>query len=266
METNEINNGEKNKGKNEKEENRKSTILTNSNYKIEILKEDILSDGIISKIIIIGDSGVGKTSLSLRITKNLFEEAPKTTVGFDIFKYIAKVNELVIKLQIWDTCGLEEFSSCTPSLYKNAALAIIVYSIDNKKSFEHLENWKNLVKENASPETIIFIVGNKKDLNNRKIKTEQGEEFKNKYDFQFFTETSAKENEFVNDLFQQALIKIYEQHKEKQKGDGKEREDFKKKKIVLVLRLQTMEIKKRGVVNKRLIIFVIIKLINIKFI
>ena len=227
METNEINNQEKNIGKNE---NKKSTILTNSNYKIEILKEDILIDGIISKIIIIGDSGVGKTSLSLRITKNLFEEAPKTTVGFDIFKYVAKINELVIKLQIWDTCGLEEFSSCTPSLYKNAALAIIVYSIDNKKSFEHLENWKNLVKTNASPDTIIFLVGNKKDLEDkRKIKTEEGEEFKNKNEFQFFIESSAKENEFVNDLFQQALIKIYEKYIEKQKSGGKERERFSKK-------------------------------------
>ena len=227
METNEINNQEKNIGKNE---NKKSTILTNSNYKIEILKEDILIDGIISKIIIIGDSGVGKTSLSIRITKNLFEEAPKTTVGFDIFKYVAKINELVIKLQIWDTCGLEEFSSCTPSLYKNAALAIIVYSIDNKKSFEHLENWKNLVKTNASPDTIIFLVGNKKDLEDkRKIKTEQGEEFKNSNKFQFFIESSAKDNEFVNDLFQQALINIYEKYIEKQKSDGKKRENLSKK-------------------------------------
>ena len=230
METNEINNQEKNIGKNE---NKKSTILTNSNYKIEILKEDILIDGIISKIIIIGDSGVGKTSLSIRITKNLFEEAPKTTVGFDIFKYVAKINELVIKLQIWDTCGLEEFSSCTPSLYKNAALAIIVYSIDNKKSFEHLENWKNLVKTNASPETLIFIVGNKKDLekeDKRIIDAEKGEDFKNNNNYQFFIETSAKENIFVNELFQQAIIQIYEQYKEKQKNDDKGRINFEKKK------------------------------------
>ena len=213
-------------------ENKKSAILTNSNYKIEILKEDILSDEITSKIIIIGDSGVGKTSLSLRLTKNLFEDAPKTTVGFDIFKYVAKINELTIKLQIWDTCGLEEFSSCTPSLYKNAALAIIVYAIDSRKSFDHLENWKNLVRANASPDTLIFIVGNKKDLekeDKRKVETEQGENFKNINNFQFFIEASAKENEFVNELFQQALIQIYEQHKEKQINDGKERDNFEKK-------------------------------------
>ena len=233
MEDNENNNQEKNNENDQKEEIKASTLLTNSNYKIEILKEDNLSDEIISKIIIIGDSGVGKTSLSMRLTKNLFEEAPKTTVGFDIFKYVAKINELPIKLQIWDTCGLEEFSSVTPNLYKNAALAIIVYAIDNKKSFEHLENWKNLVKTNASPETLIFIVGNKKDLekeDKRIIDAEKGEDFKNNNNYQFFIETSAKENIFVNELFQQAIIQIYEQYKEKQKNDDKGRINFEKKK------------------------------------
>ena len=229
MEDNKNNNEDKNNENEKKEEITKSELLTNNNYKIEILKEDILSNEVISKIIIIGDSSVGKTSLSIRLTKNLFEEAPKTTVGFDIFKYVAKINDLVIKLQIWDTCGLEEFSSCTPNLYKNATLAIIVYSIDNRKSFEHLENWKNLVKTNATPETIIFIVGNKKDLekeDKRKVETREGEEFKNINNFQFFIEASAKENEFVNELFQQAMIKIYEQYKAKQENEGKERIDF----------------------------------------
>ena len=233
MEDNENNNQEKNNENDKKEEIKASTLLTNSNYKIEILKEDNLSDEIISKIIIIGDSGVGKTSLSMRITKNLFEETPKTTVGFDIFKYVAKINELPIKLQIWDTCGLEEFSSVTPNLYKNASLAIIVYAIDNKKSFEHLENWKNLVKTHASPETLIFIVGNKKDLekeDKRIIDAEKGEDFKNNNNYQFFIETSAKENIFVNELFQQAIIQIYEQYKEKQKNDDKGRINFEKKK------------------------------------
>ena len=242
---------EKNNNENDKkEEIKNSSLLTNSNYKIEILKEDNLSDEIISKIIIIGDSGVGKTSISTRLTKNLFEEAPKATVGFDIFKYVAKINDLAIKLQIWDTCGLEEFSSCTPSLYKNAALAIMVYSIDNRRSFDHLENWKNLVKTHANPDTIIFIVGNKKDLdkekeNKRKVNTKEGEEFKDMNSFQFFIETSAKENEFVNELFQQALIIIYEQLQEKKKNGGKERIDFSKNnKNIKIVKINTKNEKK----------------------
>ena len=86
-----------------------------------------------------------------------------------------------------------------------------------------------MVKTNATPETIIFIVGNKKDLekeDKRKVETREGEEFKNINNFQFFIEASAKENEFVNELFQQAMIKIYEQYKAKQENEGKERIDF----------------------------------------
>ena len=224
-------NEKNNNQENEIKENNNEHILINQKYKIEIVNEQYLGDEITSKIILIGDSGVGKTSLTIRLTQKLFNEKAKSTIGFDIFKYVAKINDKVFKLQIWDTCGLEEFSACTPSLYKNASLAIIVYAINDRKTFKHLENWTNLVKANSNPETLIFIVGNKKDLekeNNRIIQKEEGEEFKNKYGFSFFIEASAKENEFVDEIFHQAMIQIYE--KNFLNNENKGRMDFTKRK------------------------------------
>lgn len=223
--------------KNEENNNEEHEIKENNNenliqkYKIEKINEQYLGNEITSKIILIGDSGVGKTSLTIRLTQKLFNDKAKSTIGFDIFKYVAGINDQIFKLQIWDTCGLEEFSACTPSLYKNASIAIIVYAINDRKTFNHLENWKNLVKEHANPGTLIFIVGNKKDLekeNKRKIQKEEGEELKNKFGFNFFIESSAKENEFVDEIFQQAIIQLYE--KNISNNENEERVDFTKRK------------------------------------
>ena len=229
-EINENNNKENNEnGENNKDKN-KAILLNNTKYKIEIAKDNFMDDEIVFKIILIGDSAVGKTSLSLRLTENLFEDFRKATIGFDIFNYTAKINDVLIKLQIWDTCGLEEFASSTPSLYKNANLAIVVYAINDLKSFKNLDKWINLVKENASPNTLIFIVGNKSDLEKeRKVQKEEGEKFKEDNNFHFFTESSAKKNEFVNELFQQAIIQLYEQDEEQKKGDII-KEDFARRK------------------------------------
>ena len=218
----------------DEENNKKEKLIIDRKYKIEKVDEKYLGDEITIKIILIGNSGVGKSSLALRLKHNLFEDITKSTIGFDIFKYVVKINDIFFKLQIWDTCGLEEFSSCTTSLYKNASLAIIVYAIDDRKSFNNIENWKNLVKKNAMPGTLIFIVGNKKDLekeNQRKIKKEEGEKLKITNDVNFFIEASAKENEFIDELFQQIAIKIYEQYLENQNdNENKGRVDFSKEK------------------------------------
>ena len=222
--------------KNNNENNEKEKLIINQKYNIKKINDQYLGDEISMKIILIGNSGVGKSSLSLRLAHNLFEDITKTTTGFDIFKYAVKINDLIFKFQLWDTCGLEEFSSCAPSLYKNASLAIILYAINDRKSFNDLETWKNLVKMNTRPETLIFIVGNKKDLekeNQRVIKKEEGEEFKEKNNFNFFIEASAKENEFIDEIFQQIAIHIYEQYLANQNYENKGRFDFSKKKMVL---------------------------------
>ena len=236
------NNEEKKEDNNDdyKNENLQNISINNSLYKIEKIKDNILNDDINHKVIIVGDSSVGKTSLSIRITKDQYFQNQNATIGFDIFNYIAKINDLIIKLQIWDTCGLEEFSTCTSSLYKNSSLAIIVYAINNRDSFENVERWANLIKLNAKPETLIFVVGNKTDLEKeRKVSKEEGEKLREKNLFNFFIETSAKNNSFVTELFNQAIIQLFEQYKEYQnieKRDSNERIDFSRRKDSLALK------------------------------
>ena len=103
-----------------------------------------------------------------------FKENYQATIGFDIFKYKNKVNDIIINLNIWDTCGLIDFSASTPSLFREASLAIVVYEIDKKESYQNIENWINHLKNEAKPDIIIFVVGNKNDLEKqREIKKEE---------------------------------------------------------------------------------------------
>ena len=126
---------------------------------------------------------------------------------------------------------MADFSSCTPNLFRDAALAIVVYSIDNRESFEHLENWTNLLKENSSPEIFVFIVGNKNDLENKRlVKEEEGKVFMEERDFNYFIETSAKDNKFVKELFLQACAQLYEYYKKNNKDEDDDiRDSFKKR-------------------------------------
>ena len=208
----------------------------NENENISGIKE------IIFKIIVIGDIGVGKSSIIQSIIKETepFKENYKATLGFDIFKYKSKVKDVIINLNIWDTCGLKEFSSCTPSLFKNAVLAIIVYEINNLSTFDNLGGWVNLLKLHANPDILTFIVGNKNDLEDkRQIKKKDGQKYVEENNFNFFIETSAKDKTFVKELFEQGLAQLYEYYKnhENNKDDEddedeevkeKEKEDFTK--------------------------------------
>lgn len=208
-----------------------------SKYKLEILstsaQESLAKNNITTtnfKIIIIGDEGVGKTSLSLRSTTGTFKKSYSPTIGFDIFTFAIKINDFPIKLQIWDTCGQEEFSSSTPSLYKDTALAIVVYSVDNIRSFENLDFWVNEVRNNSRPDTIIFMVGNKGDLTDRRVVSKrEGEKKKEDKNFGFFCETSAKIGFNVNLLFEKISVKLYEKYVLKLDGEINEIEDFRHK-------------------------------------
>jgi Ras-related protein Rab-1A len=97
---------------------------------IEILKEDYPNYDLSFKIIVIGNSGVGKSCLAVQATKNIFENNYVATVGFEFFSFNLKMDGKVIKLQIWDTCGQEIYRSLITNFYRNSSLAIIVYAID----------------------------------------------------------------------------------------------------------------------------------------
>lgn len=133
------------------------------------------------KIIILGDSSVGKTNILTRYTKNLFSDDSKTTIGVEFGTKILDLNNHKIKLQIWDTAGQERYKAVTVAYYKGSKGAFIVYDVTNKSSFDNLENWIKDIKKNGDKETSIIIVGNKTDLEKREVTYEQGKKFAEMY-------------------------------------------------------------------------------------
>lgn len=104
--------------------------MEHRNLNYEVLTEDHSHYDLSFKVIVIGDSGVGKSCLTLRATKNTFENNYNATVGFEFFTFNSKVEDKVVKLQVWDTCGQEIYRSLITNFYRNSSLAILVYSID----------------------------------------------------------------------------------------------------------------------------------------
>ena len=144
----------------------------------EILPYDYPSYDLSYKIIIIGDSGVGKSSLIQRASKDNFSEDYKATIGFEFCTFNTKINNKIIRCQVWDTCGQEIYRSLISNFYRNSALAIMLYSIDNKDSFLHTENWLSELKNQANPDVRIFLIGNKVDLNdNRQVEKSEVDDF-----------------------------------------------------------------------------------------
>ena len=179
-------------------------------YKIELLPEDYPQYDLSFKLIFIGDSSVGKSCLTTKAVKNNFEEYYQATVGFEFLTFNMKVNDKVIKLQIWDTCGQEIYKSLISNFYRNSSLAVLVYAIDNKESFTHVENWLNDLKSQANEDVRIFLVGNKSDLEEeRKVTREEGEKYKLDQHLDLFMETSAKTGQNARNVLIEAAKILY---------------------------------------------------------
>lgn len=169
-----------------------NSIPNIEDLKYEILPEDFPTYDLTFKIIVIGDSYVGKSCLTNKGTKNLFDESYNATVGFEFVTSNIKINDKVCKMQIWDTCGQEVYRSLITNFYRNSSLAVLVYSIDSQESFDSLDNWIKELKTFSSPDAKIFLIGNKKDLENKRvISTEQGALFKTENNLDAFFEASA---------------------------------------------------------------------------
>ena len=186
--------------------------MSNENYPVEIISQEPREYDLNFKIIIIGDSGVGKSCLSLRATKNVFETIYSPTIGFEFMTFFIKVNNNPIKLQIWDTCGQEVYRSLISSFYNNSSLAILVYAINNEESFNNLEFWINELRTKGNPDINIFLIGNKADLEeDRKITKESAQEFADNNKIKLFLETSAKTGFNAQNIFIEAAKLLYEQ-------------------------------------------------------
>ena len=123
-----------------------------------------------------------------------------------------KVNDVKIKLQIWDTCGQETYRSLVQGFYRNTSLAIIIYDINDKKSFEGLDSWLKDFRQNTSPDIPVFIVGNKIDLE-RKVTTEEANIFSKSNRAEYFAECSAKSGYNVKEIFFAAAKFLYQNYK-----------------------------------------------------
>jgi Ras-related protein Rab-1A len=134
------------------------------NFTTEILPEDYNKYDLSFKIIVIGNSGVGKSCLSIKATKNIFENNYLATVGFEFFSFNVKLDDKVVKLQIWDTCGQEIYRSLITNFYRSSSLAIIVYAIDDRQSYQDIEVWLKDLKTYSNPDIKVFLIGNKTDM------------------------------------------------------------------------------------------------------
>ena len=188
--------------------------MSKEELKVEFPKELPEHIKLAFKIIIIGNSSVGKTCLIKRIIKNEFEENYQTTIGFEFITMNVKINDSLFKLQIWDTCGQEVYSSVIKSFYQNSILGIMVYSIEDKKSFENLDFWLNEVKKNTEEIFPIVLIGNKSDSNNREVSFNEGEDYAKKNNFICFNEASAKNGENVIQIFEKISLYLYNEYKD----------------------------------------------------
>ena len=208
-------NNRKNKNKKipikvDKDKNPKNNI---NQYNIEFLDSSKIDNYDLNfKIIIIGNCGVGKTCITNKAIKNEYDEKYNNTIGMDIFSLFLKLDNKTIKLNIWDTCGQEIYRSLITNFYRNCSLAIIVYSIDDKQSFEDIDLWLKDLKINNCPDTKIILVGNKLDLEEkREVQYKEGKKLEKDYEFLDFFETSAKTGENIRKLFSKAASILYDE-------------------------------------------------------
>jgi len=183
---------------------------TNENLSYQTLNEDYSEFDLSFKVIVIGNSAVGKTCLTTKATKDIFLDNHQSTIGFEFFSFMIKIDNKIIKLQIWDTCGQETYRSLISNFYKTSSLAFILYSITDKKSFDDIEKWVKELRTNCSPDIKIILIGNKNDLEEyRIISKSEGENLCKKFGFEYFIETSAKTGNNAKEIFVKSAMILY---------------------------------------------------------
>ena len=161
----------------------------------------------IFKVLLVGNSDVGKSSLILRYVDQIWNDVFVPTIGVDFKVKSLEIENKSIKLQIWDTAGQERFRNVISSYFKGAHGILLIFDITSRESFKELENWLGEVERNASPQILKILIGNKCDLvEEREISKDEGEAFAMRNGMQYI-ETSAKINTNVNEAFE-ALSKI----------------------------------------------------------
>jgi len=162
------------------------------------------------KIVLVGDSAVGKSNLLSRFAYDEFDLDSKATIGVEFAPKNLEIDGKVVKAEVWDTAGQERFRAVTSAYYHGAVGALLVYAINARASFENAQRWLDELRTKAAEDMQIILVGNKSDLKDqREVTTEEGEAFARKNSVMFI-ETSALDKFHVEDAFKQLVTAIYE--------------------------------------------------------
>jgi len=169
---------------------------------VNIEKNEQQNVAIEAKIVLLGDTGVGKTSIALRFTQDTFQVRTNPTIGASFLMKNMVFDDKKIKLQIWDTAGQERFRSLAPMYYRGASAALLVYDITSLVSFNKVKEWINELRLNVPEDIIMVVVGNKVDraAKHRQVKFEVGYDYARSVGASF-TETSAKTKEGIEEVF-----------------------------------------------------------------
>ncbi|KAL4866066.1 hypothetical protein BDV12DRAFT_139167 [Aspergillus spectabilis] len=161
------------------------------------------------KVVLIGDSGVGKSNLLSRFTRNEFNLDSKSTIGVEFATRSIQVDSKTIKAQIWDTAGQERYRAITSAYYRGAVGALLVYDISKHQTYDNVNRWLKELRDHADSNIVIMLVGNKSDLRHlRAVPTDDAKQFASENNLSFI-ETSALDASNVELAFQNILTEIY---------------------------------------------------------
>lgn len=184
---------------------------------IEVAPNNSVKEEYKFKVVVVGDSGVGKTNLIKRFINDTFNKDSKATVGVEFLSKTYLINQEVFKIEIWDTAGQERYKSITAAYYKGAKGAMIVYDVTNQSSFDNVDKWANEIKEKAARNINLMIVGNKTDLTDKIAVTSEMATEKAKALEIPVMETSALDSTNVKEAFYQLLREMYKSVKDMMK-------------------------------------------------
>ncbi|KZV89036.1 ras-domain-containing protein [Exidia glandulosa HHB12029] len=161
------------------------------------------------KVVIIGDSGVGKTNLLSRFTRNEFSIDSKSTIGVDFATKFINISDKTVKAQLWDTAGQDRYRAITAAYYRGAVGALLVYDITRRGTYDNLLRWLKELRDFADTNAVIMLVGNKSDLKHiRAISTEEATAFSAEHGLSFL-ETSALDSSNVDEAFNTVVNDIF---------------------------------------------------------
>ena len=190
----------------------------------------------IFKLILIGNSGVGKSSIIQRYMKQTFEESYKCTIGVDFLMKTLEIKNKTVKLQLWDTAGQEKYKSMVASYYRGANVALVVFDLTNHDSFDSLPLWIENYYKNGPEQKNIILIGNKKDMvEERQVTQEEAELFSETNNMIYF-ETSAKDGDNIEYVFNYTAEKLLDFY-------GSQNEITPKKQIDMTNQLQSQNFK-----------------------